>query len=71
VQHLRDLETTRRYARLLVILLKAKATLIDQALDLHDRIIGALSTVRKSPRRGIPAELSDYDFLEAVLAPLR
>jgi hypothetical protein len=37
VQHLRDLETTRRYATLLAILLETKATLIDQALDLHDR----------------------------------
>jgi hypothetical protein len=35
VQHLRDLETSRRYATLLAILLEAKATLIDQALDLH------------------------------------
>ena len=42
VQHLRDLETARRYATLLAILLEAKATLIDQALDLHDRMIGAL-----------------------------
>jgi TnpA family transposase len=42
VQHLRDLEPARRYATLLAILLEAKATLIDQALDLHDRMIGAL-----------------------------
>ena len=41
-QHLRDLETARRYATLLAVLLEAKATLIDQALDLHDRMIGAL-----------------------------
>ena len=41
-QHSRDLETTRRYATLLAVLLEAKATLIDQALDLHDRMIGAL-----------------------------
>ena len=33
-QHLRDLETTRRYATLLAVLLEAKAILIDQALDL-------------------------------------
>lgn len=38
-QHLRDLETTRRYATLLAVLLEAKATLIDQALVLHDRIL--------------------------------
>jgi hypothetical protein len=41
-QHLRDLETTRRYATLVAILLETKATLIDQTLDLHDRMIGAL-----------------------------
>ena len=33
---------TNDYATLLAILLEAKATLIDQALDLHDRMIGAL-----------------------------
>jgi hypothetical protein len=42
VQHLRDLENTRRYATLPAVLLEVKATLIDQALDLHDRMIGAL-----------------------------
>jgi hypothetical protein len=41
-QHLRDLETTRRYATLVAILLETKATLIDHTLDLHDRMIGAL-----------------------------
>jgi Domain of unknown function (DUF4158) len=47
VQHLRDLETSRRYATLLAILLEAKATLIDQPLDLHDRMIGALFNCAK------------------------
>src|SRR6266481_852002 len=41
-QHLRGLETTRRYATLVAILLETKATLIDRTLDLHDRMIGAL-----------------------------
>jgi hypothetical protein len=41
-QHLRDLETTRRYATLVAVLLETKATVIDQTLDLHDRMIGAL-----------------------------
>jgi hypothetical protein len=41
-QHLCHLETSQRYATLLAILLEAKATLIDQGLDLHDRMIGAL-----------------------------
>jgi hypothetical protein len=35
VQHLRNLEASRRYATLLAILLETKTTLIDQALDLH------------------------------------
>jgi TnpA family transposase len=41
-QHLRDLEAARRYATLLTVLLETKASLIDQALDLHDRMMGAL-----------------------------
>lgn len=40
--HLRDLETTRRYATLVAVVLEAKATVIDAIVDLHDRIIGAL-----------------------------
>jgi TnpA family transposase len=39
-QHLRDLETTRRYATLTAIVLDTRATLIDEILDLHDRILG-------------------------------
>jgi hypothetical protein len=41
-QHLRDLETTRRYATLVAVVLEARATVIDEIVDLHDRIIGAL-----------------------------
>jgi TnpA family transposase len=41
-QHLGDLETTRRYATLVAVVLEAKATVIDKIVDLHDRIIGAL-----------------------------
>jgi TnpA family transposase len=41
-QHLRDLETTRRYATLVAVVLEAKATVIDEIVDLHDRIIGTL-----------------------------
>jgi hypothetical protein len=41
-QHLNDLEITRRHATLLAIVLEAKATLIDEIVDIHDRIIGAL-----------------------------
>jgi len=41
-QHLRDLEATRRYATLVTIVLEAKATVIDEIVDLHDQIIGAV-----------------------------
>jgi hypothetical protein len=41
-QHLRDLESTRRYATLVAVVLEAKATVIDEIIDLHDRIIGIL-----------------------------
>jgi hypothetical protein len=41
-QHLDDLEITRRHATLLAIVLEAKATLIDEIVDIHDRIIGTL-----------------------------
>ena len=41
-QHLRDLEPDRRYATLVAVILETKATIIDQIVDLHDRLIGAL-----------------------------
>jgi TnpA family transposase len=41
-QHLRDLENTRRYATLVAVVLEARATVIDETVDLHDRIIGAV-----------------------------
>jgi len=41
-QHLNDLEITRRHATLLAVVLEAKATLIDEIVDIHDRIIGSL-----------------------------
>lgn len=41
-QHLNDLETKRRYATLVAVVLEANATLIDEIIDIHDRIIGHL-----------------------------
>jgi TnpA family transposase len=41
-QHLRDLESTRRYATLVALMFDTRATLIDEIIDLHDRIIGTL-----------------------------
>jgi hypothetical protein len=41
-QHVRELEPTRRYATLVAVVLEAKATVIDEIVDLNDRIIGTL-----------------------------
>ena len=47
-QHLNDLETTRRHATLVAVVLEAKATVIDQIVDIHDRIIGTLFSRAKN-----------------------
>lgn len=41
VYHLRDFEVQRRQATLAAILLDTRATLIDEILDLHDRMVGS------------------------------
>jgi TnpA family transposase len=41
-QHLRDLESKRRYATLVATLIETKATIIDEIIDLHDRIMGSI-----------------------------
>jgi hypothetical protein len=41
-QHLRDLEDRRRYATLIAVLLDTEATITDQILDMHDRIVGRM-----------------------------
>jgi hypothetical protein len=41
-QHVRELEPTRRHATLVAVVLEAKATVIDEIVDLNDRIIGTL-----------------------------
>ena len=41
-QHLRDLEPLRRYATLVAVVLDTQATLIDEIIDLHDRILGTV-----------------------------
>ena len=46
-QHLRDLEPARRYATLVAVLLDTRATLIDEIIDLHDRVLGSLFSKAK------------------------
>lgn len=41
-QHLRDLESFRRYATLVAVVLDTRATLIDETIDMHDRMLGML-----------------------------
>ena len=41
-QHLRDLEETRRHATLVAVVLDAQATVIDEIIDMHDRVLGML-----------------------------
>ena len=41
-QHLGDLEGNRRYATVVAVVLDTRATLIDEIIDLHDRILGTL-----------------------------
>ena len=49
VYHLRDFETERRHATLVAILIDTEATLTDEILDMHDRMIGsAFAKARRS-----------------------
>lgn len=41
-QHLNDLESHRRHATLAALVLDTRATLIDETIDLHDRVLGSL-----------------------------
>lgn len=42
VQDLSKFESSRRYATLIAVLLETQATIIDEIIELHDRIIGSL-----------------------------
>jgi TnpA family transposase len=41
-QHLRELEPKRRWATLVALLLETRATLIDEIIEQHDRLLGTL-----------------------------
>lgn len=47
VDDLAKFETTRRYATILAIVIETKATIIDEIIDLHDRIMGKLFNLAK------------------------
>ncbi len=46
-QHLRDLEPKRRHATLVAVIHDTRATLIDEIIDMHDRMLGTLFTRAK------------------------
>jgi hypothetical protein len=61
VYQIQEYETSRRYATLVAILLDTMATLTDETLELHDRLIGTFSarpgasTIESLRRTGAPS----------------
>jgi hypothetical protein len=42
IQHLRDLEASRRYATLVALVIDTEATVTDQIREQHDRLLGRI-----------------------------
>ncbi|MBV8216153.1 MAG: DUF4158 domain-containing protein, partial [Verrucomicrobia bacterium] len=58
VYHLKDFEVERRHATLVAILLDTQSTLIDEILDMHDRMIGsAFAKAKRSYETSIDESL--------------
>lgn len=51
-QHLRDLESLRRYATLIAVVLETRATLTDEIVDLHERFMNTLFSKAKRNHAG-------------------
>jgi hypothetical protein len=51
VQHLMDFENNRRHATLVALVLETTATITDEIIDLHDRIMGRLLNTAKKKHR--------------------
>ena len=47
-QHLRDFEESRRYATLIAVLIETKASIIDEIIEMNDKIIGSLFKYAKN-----------------------
>lgn len=47
-QHLRDLEESRRYATLIALLLETKASIIDEIIEMNDKILGSMFRYAKN-----------------------
>lgn len=50
-QHLMDFKDKRRYATLVALVIESTATITDEIIDLHDRIIGKLFNAAKNKHR--------------------
>ncbi|BCL73899.1 hypothetical protein TUMSATVNIG1_58840 (plasmid) [Vibrio nigripulchritudo] len=46
-QHLRDFEPLRRHATLAAVILDTRATLIDEIIDMHDRIMASKENIAR------------------------
>ncbi|CZF80988.1 Tn3 family transposase [Grimontia marina] len=46
-QHLRDFEPLRRHATLVAVVLDTRATLIDELIDMHDRVMASKENIAK------------------------
>lgn len=52
-QHLKDFEASRRYATMVSILLEIKATIIDEIIEMNDKIIGSIFRYAKNTQNQI------------------
>jgi hypothetical protein len=50
-QHLMDFKDKRRYATLVALVLESTATITDEIIDLHDRIMGRLFNTAKNKHK--------------------
>lgn len=54
-QHLRELESRRRYSTLIAVLLDTEATITAQIFDMHDRIVGRMfNKAKRKHEQGFP-----------------
>ena len=68
-QHLSDLEKNRRLATLTAVLLDLKATIIDEIIEMHDKIIGSMFKYAKNTQNQLlqKSEKSINDQLNLYL----
>jgi TnpA family transposase len=78
-QHLMGLEQNRRFATLIAVLIDLKATVIDEIIDMHDKIMGAMfkhakntqTQLLQSSEKSINEQLKLYFAIGNVLLEAR